>query len=549
MKSKIFRTTLLVTMITLLVCMGFVISLVYNFFENNYTVELKNEAQYIASSIETYGVEYIENVDFGDLRVSYIKKDGTVLFDNRADVVAMGNHRDREEFEEAIKTGYGDSARLSETLSEKTYYIARKLSTGDVIRVSDTRHSELMLVSRLVMNIVIAMLLSVVLSIVFSRRLAKMVVKPINEINLAEPEKAEVYDELTPLLEKIAKQNRLINEQMEQLIKERGEFSSITSNMSEGFIVIDMGTNILSSNTAAAELLCGKKTVSEGSVYNLNRQDDFIKCVDASLSGKHENVVICEKGRFIRVLASPVYDTGHVIGALLILMDVTEREGRDVLRREFTANVSHELKTPLTSISAAAEMILSGMVKAEDVKGFSEKIYCEAQRLISLVNDIIKLSKLDEGGSVIEYEEHSAKKLTEDTIKVFYPLAKDKNITIHSEIEDFNLKCIKPLYEEIVYNLMDNAVKYTPEGGMVKINLKKQNGNAVLTVEDNGIGIALSEQDRVFERFYRTDKSHSGKVSGTGLGLSIVKHAVILHKGTIKLESEEGKGSKFTVVI
>ncbi|MBQ7875972.1 MAG: histidine kinase [Clostridia bacterium] len=549
MKSKIFRTTLSVTMITLLVCMGFVITLVYSFFENNYTVELKNEAQYIASSIEVYGAEYIENVDFGDLRVSYIKKDGTVLFDSRADVATMENHRDREEFEEAIKTGYGDSARLSQTLSEKTYYIARLLPTGDVIRVSDTRHSELALVSRLVMNIVIAMLLSVVLSIVFSRRLARMVVKPINEINLSEPQKAEVYEELTPLLEKITKQNRLINEQMELLIKEREEFSSITSNMSEGFIVIDMGTNILSSNTAATELLSGKKSIGEGSVYNLNRQEAFIKCVDASLSGKHENVVLCEKGRFIRVLASPVYDTGHVIGALLILMDVTEREGRDVLRREFTANVSHELKTPLTSISAAAEMILGGMVKDEDIKSFSEKIYCEAQRLISLVNDIIKLSKLDEGGSVIEFEEHSAKQLTEDTVKVLYPLAEAKNITIHREIDDFKLNCIKPLYEEIVYNLMDNAIKYTPEGGNVKISLKHTNDNVILTVEDNGIGISISEQERVFERFYRGDKSHNGKVSGTGLGLSIVKHAVILHKGTIKLESEEGKGSRFIVVI
>lgn len=549
MKGKIFRTTLSVTMITLLVCMSFVITLVYNFFENNYTIELKDEVQYIASSIETYGAEYIENVDFGDMRVSYIKKDGTVLFDNRADVSEMENHRDREEFDEAVKTGYGDSARLSKTLSEKTYYIARRLPSGDVIRVSDTRQSELALISKLVMNIVIAVLLSVILCIVFSRRLAKMVVKPINDINLSEPEKAEVYEELTPLLEKITKQNRLISEQMELLVKEREEFSSITSNMSEGFVVIDMGTNVLSSNTAAAELLSGKKISCEGSVYNLNRAEAFIKCVDASLSGKHENVVLEQDGRFVRVLASPVYDTGHVIGALLILMDVTEREGREVLRREFTANVSHELKTPLTSISAAAEMILGGMVRDEDIKDFSEKIFYEAQRLISLVNDIIKLSKLDEGGSAIEFENCNAKKLTDNAIKGLYPLAEKKNIKIHSEIEDFEIKCIKPLFEEIVYNLMDNAIKYTPEGGKVLISLKPARDGAMLVVEDTGIGISVSEQSRVFERFYRTDKSHSGKVSGTGLGLSIVKHAVILHKGTIKLESEEGKGSKFTVVL
>ncbi len=549
MKGKIFRTTLSVTMITLLVCMSFVITLVYNFFENNYTIELKDEVQYIASSIETYGAEYIENVDFGDMRVSYIKKDGTVLFDNRADVSEMENHRDREEFDEAVKTGYGDSARLSKTLSEKTYYIARRLPSGDVIRVSDTRQSELALISKLVMNIVIAVLLSVILCIVFSRRLAKMVVKPINDINLSEPEKAEVYEELTPLLEKITKQNRLISEQMELLVKEREEFSSITSNMSEGFVVIDMGTNVLSSNTAAAELLSGKKISCEGSVYNLNRAEAFIKCVDASLSGKHENVVLGQDGRFVRVLASPVYDTGHVIGALLILMDVTEREGREVLRREFTANVSHELKTPLTSISAAAEMILGGMVRDEDIKDFSEKIFYEAQRLISLVNDIIKLSKLDEGGSAIEFENCNAKKLTDNAIKGLYPLAEKKNIKIHSEIEDFEIKCIKPLFEEIVYNLMDNAIKYTPEGGKVLISLKPARDGAMLVVEDTGIGISVSEQSRVFERFYRTDKSHSGKVSGTGLGLSIVKHAVILHKGTIKLESEEGKGSKFTVVL
>lgn len=549
MRGKIFRTTLGVTLITLVVCVSIVMGMIYSFYENSYSVGLKNEAYYVASSVDTYGIEYVENVDFGDMRISYIKKDGTVLYDNRADAASMENHLGREEVDEALESGYGESARLSGTLSEKNYYIAHRLLNGDVIRVSDARQSEWALFKELFRHVLIVVILSVVLSAVFSVRLAKNVVKPINEINLSEPENTEIYEELTPLLKRVREQNKQIKEQIDQLEKERREFSQLTDNMSEGFIVVDTAAKILSSNTAAAKLLGEGQDVYGKCVYNLHRSDKFIKCVDGALSGKRESTVLEEKEKFINVFANPVYESGHVIGALLLLMDVTEREGRETLRREFTANVSHELKTPLTSISAAAEMLMSGMVKHEDTKDFSEKIYSEAQRLINLVNDIIKLSKLDEGGNVIDFEEIDGSKVVKLALNAVKDAAKKKNITICEDVDAVKIRCVTSLFEEIAYNLCDNAVKYTPEGGEIKVSFKEKGDSAVLTVSDNGIGIPKAEHERVFERFYRVDKSHATTVSGTGLGLSIVKHAVLMHNGTIKLESEEGKGSTFTVVI
>lgn len=547
MKSKIFRTTLFVTLITLCVSMSVVLVMVYNFFENSDTTELDREAEHIAETLEIYGMEYIENVDFGDLRVSYINSAGDVIYDNKAQTKDMQSHKDREEFIQAMETGKGKSVRLSQTLSEKTYYISRKLENGDVIRISDARSSEWDLFVQLFYQIVLVVILSVVLSAVFSKRLAKGVTKPINEIDLEHPDKEDVYEEITPLLTRIGEQRKQIEEQMAILKKERREFAAITSNMQEGFIVIDRGTNILSSNTAAADILNKGEAVGEKSVFGLNRSEKFIEAVEGALKGNHEYVVLEERGKYISVFANPVYEKKKIIGALLILMDVTEKEGRESLRREFTANVSHELKTPLTSISLAAEMLKSGMVKSEDTVAFSQKIYGEAKRLISLVDDIIKLSRLDESENKLDFKKTDCAPLVKKAVDSLRDEAIKKSIEITENICSVEIKCVPHLIEEIAYNLLSNAVKYTPEGGRVTVELMGGE-EPFLLVSDNGMGIPKNEQERIFERFYRVDRSHGKKVEGTGLGLSIVKHAAIIHNAVIRLESEEGKGSTFKII-
>lgn len=547
MRGKIFRTTLFLTLVTLVLCMAVVIGMFFNFFENNYSIELENEADYIASSVDVYGMEFLEKIDYGKVRISYISAEGVVLFDSKAVIDDMTSHKDREEFLEAIETGKGESVRLSETLSEKTYYISRRLSNGDVVRISDTRESEWALVLRLIKQVLLVFSLSVLLAAVLSGRLAKGVVKPINEIDLSEPDRDDIYEELSPLLVRILEQRRLIDEQMDTLKRERKSFSQITRHMTEGFIVLDKTANILSSNAAAGRLLGVGDYAPEGNVFTINRYEGFIRCVENALSGKHETVVLENGNRYISTFANPVYEQKEVIGVMLLLLDVTEKEGRDSLRREFTANVSHELKTPLTSILAASEMMKTGIVKSEDIPVFTERIYNEAQRLINLVNDIIKLSRLDERDNKNDFEKCECNAIVEKVVSSFKRKAEEKKIELETKIESVEMECIPHLFGEMTENLISNAIKYTPEGGRVEVCLKKGE-NIVLSVRDTGIGIPVSEHERIFERFYRVDRSHAKSIEGTGLGLSIVKHGAIIHNAKIELESAEGEGSCFRII-
>lgn len=544
MRGKIFRTTLSVTLCALVICTAIIFGMLYDYFEKNYLSELRGEEDLIAESVEIYGEEYLYGMDFGEKRVTYINNDGTVLFDSKAESASMENHSEREEFTEALANGRGDSARYSETLSEKTYYLATRLSDGTVLRISGTRATVWSLTLKLFMHILLAVILAVALSAVFSKRLAENVVEPINKIDLSNPKDADVYEELAPLLERISNQNDEITRQMETLKRERREFSAITENMREGFVVIDKNTNVLLSNKAVRELL-GNEAKSGGSIYILNRGAAFRNVIEKALSGISSSNVLEKDGRYINVVANPVFSGKKVIGCVILLMDVTEKESRETLRREFTANVSHELKTPLTFISGAAEMMKSGMVKADDIPHFAENIYREAQRLITLVGDIIKLSRLDEGGIYASFEEADCAKLIKNAVGAIEQSARKKSIDMECDIDDIKLYCIPLLFEEMVYNLIDNAVKYTPEGGKVAVSFKEENGGACFTVSDNGMGIPKKEQDRIFERFYRVDKSHSKEIGGTGLGLSIVKHGAIIHGAKIGLESAEGKGSTF----
>ncbi len=544
MRGKIFGTTLSVTLCALAACTAIIFGMLYNYFEKNYLAELRGEEELIAESVEIYGKEYLYSVDFGEKRVTYIADDGTVIFDSMAESASMENHSEREEFTEAVANGRGDSVRYSETLSEKTYYLATRLSDGTVLRVSGTKATVRSLTLKLFTHILLAVLIAVALSAVFSKRLAKKVVEPINRIDLSNPKDADVYEELAPLLERISSQNDEITRQMETLKKERREFSAITENMREGFVVTDKNTNVLLSNKAVSELL-GNEAKPGGSIYILNRDAAFLSAIERALSGVSSSNVIKKDGRYINVMANPVFSEKNIIGCVIILTDVTEKEERETLRREFTANVSHELKTPLTSISGAAEMMRNGMVKADDIAHFAENIYREAQRLITLVGDIIKLSRLDEGEIYSSFEEADCAKLVKNAVGAIERSASKKSIDIKCDIEDIRLYCIPPLFEEMVCNLTDNAVKYTPEGGEVRVSFKREMGGAYFAVSDNGIGIPKKDRDRIFERFYRIDKSHSKEIGGTGLGLSIVKHGALIHGARIELESAEGKGSTF----
>ncbi|MCD8048892.1 MAG: ATP-binding protein [Clostridia bacterium] len=544
MTRRIFRASMMTLIPAMIVCAAIAVGMLYESFERSYAVELGNQTAIIAETAEKFGAEFLEGTDFGEVRVTLIDEDGNVLFDSENQSETMENHSEREEFLQAREQGYGESARYSETMDEKTYYVAQKLADGSVLRVSGTRASAWKMMKRIAAYIILAALLASIFALFLAKRLAKSVVKPINEIGIEHPEEETVYEELTPLLSKIRDQNRRIEKQMNELTRERREFEAITENMSEGLLLIDLQTNVLMSNRAAGEMLDEKPEIGE-SVYRCNREEAFRLATETALGGKAYSGTMKKDGRYINVLANPVYNEQANVGVVILLVDVTEREERETLRREFSANVSHELKTPLTAISATAEMIKSGTIKSEDVAHFADNTYREAQRLTSLVGDIIRLSQLDEGAFDGKFENADCKKLIENAAGAAEISANRKDIDLTIECEKITMRCIPLLFEEIAYNLLDNAVKYTPRGGRVSVSFKKERGVSVLRVKDNGIGIAKSEQERIFERFYRSDKSRSKEIEGTGLGLSIVKHGAAILGAETELVSEEGKGSEF----
>ena len=466
---------------------------------------------------------------------------------SQVDVSKLENHGDREEVKQAETEGRGQSVRYSSTMTEKTVYYAQKLDNGQILRISADQFTIVTILLGISQPIAIVVIAAIVLSLILSMNVAKHIVEPINDLDLDDPMENTVYDELSPLLRKIAHQNSTIEEQLKEARQKQEEFRIITDNMSEGFIVIDNQMKILTYNAAALKLFGAEQKTPEN-ILALSRSKPFRDAIYKSLDGEHSQAEMTTDERVYSIISNPVYDTEQeVIGAVIVVIDITEISRREQLRREFTSNVSHELKTPLTSISGFAEIMKSGGTDEATVVDFSRSIYDEAQRLISLVSDIIKLSELDDG--TIEYEPETVDlyTLSLEIASRLSPQAQEKKIHFTVNGEKAEITGVKKILDEIIFNLCDNAVKYNRSGGDVKVSVKNSADTVTVTVSDTGIGIPTVQQDRVFERFYRVDKARSKSIGGTGLGLSIVKHGVMYHNAQISLESKENEGT--TVVI
>ncbi len=551
MTKKILAGVIGVSLVIMLVCVGLVMGIMYDYMGEKIDEQMASEAILAEEAWLTGGEAFLDRMeDRPDIksRITLIDSQGKVLYDSVADQSSMENHMEREEVKEALTEGVGKASRTSYTLAEDTRYYAKKTADGNIVRISTSHYSQLGLLLDTFGMIIITVAVLIMLSVFISYRVARAIIKPINDIDLDNPDINENYEELGPLLHRIHQQNNRIKRQMEKLRKSREEFNIITKNMSEGLIIIDKDTEILTYNRSATEMLGGGDGRQiEGSVLKLNRSEPFRKAVSEALEGNNSQVYLTEGEATYEIISNPVREEEEVTGAILIVMDVTEREKGEKLRREFTSNVSHELKTPLTSIYGVSDMLASGMVKAEDVAGFAGTIKEESARLISLIDDIIKLSRLDESTVPQETEIIDVFGSARDVVSRLSGKASENDIELSFSGEPSEIKGVQHILDEIVYNICENAIKYNRPGGFVKVSVRNEGSESLITVADNGIGIPKADRERVFERFYRVDKSHSKQIGGTGLGLSIVKHGVIYLGGKINLESEEGVGTVITV--
>ena len=542
MTSKIFRSTVFVAVVVLLCSLGIVMGVLYNHFTGVQVQQLKEELSLAVTGTEQHGNSFLENVEADRFRITWIDADGTVLFDTQVDQAAMENHADREEILEALKTGTGSAIRISSTLTEQTFYEARRLTDGTVLRISASQDSAWGLMVDMLWPIILIAVLAITLSAFLARRMARKIVEPLNKLNLEQPLSNDTYEELSPLLRRINQQHLQINAQMRKLRRKTDEFIQITSHMQEGLVVLDKETNIRSINSAAARIFGTDEKSVGSSFFQVNRSHSLRQALNEALDLGHGSVIQEIDGKTYRFDMSAIRSEGNLLGAVILAVDVTESQNSEQMRREFSANVSHELKTPLQGIIGSADLLESGMVKPEDTSRFVGHIRQEASRLVNLIEDIIRLSQLDEGVE-LPAESVNLLKLAQEVKTILQTSADKKMVSISVSGEGFELFGVHRMLQEIIYNLCDNAIKYNIPGGGVNIHV---DGRA-LTVSDTGIGIPAEHQARVFERFYRVDKSHSKASGGTGLGLSIVKHAAAYHKAVISLDSVPGKGTSITI--
>lgn len=528
--------------------MGVTAALLFSFLESRTVDELREEANILSYGIEVQGQDYLDRINT-DRRVTLIRADGTVLYDNEADASTMENHSNREEVQEAVKSGSGHSIRKSETMTRETIYFAQKLDDGMILRVAVTQDSIWAILGKLIRPAVILFMATVLLSLFLSNMVTRNILSPLNRLDLDHLDNNDVvYDELAPLLNRLEAQQETIRKQLNAAKQRQEEFNLITENMSEGFLVIDKNTDILSWNPSALRLL-GMTDEPSGSVLRLNRTREFRETIFKVLSGKKEELTLQRENRTYKLIANPAYDDNHeeVIGAVIVILDETESIKRENFRREFTANVSHELKTPLTSISGFAELMMGGGMPEETVMDFSKSIYDEASRLISLVNDIINLSSLDDESVEYDWEMLDLYQIASEEISHVQTAADKKDVSIHLSGVHGKITGVRRVVSEMIYNLCDNAVKYNREHGSIEVKITTTSNHVLVSVQDTGIGIPEADQNRIFERFYRVDKSHSKAVGGTGLGLSIVKHGAQLHNAQIKVSSKLDKGTTITL--
>lgn len=546
MSKKIFRSIITVAMTVLLASLVITTSFLYDYYNKMQINQLKDELSTVAQNVETAGEEYLENYDSSVFRFTLLDAEGTVLYDTEASAEEMENHVDREEIKETIATGKGSSARYSSTLTEKNLYESVLLENGNILRISVGQMTIGALILGMLPAIVAIILMAVVFSLILSGRMAKNIVKPLNELDLENPTGNETYEELVPILTKINRQHKQITKQMKELRQRADEFEQITSSMNEGLVLLDKKGVVLSINPAARKLFGIEKTPVGCDFLTVDRSVEMSRSIEAALSGKHSEFREQKNGGEYQFVINRIESDNKTIGVVILCFDVTQTAFAERNRQEFTANVSHELKTPLQSIIGSAELLENGLVRPEDTARFVGNIKNEATRLVALINDIIRLSQLDENGESME-ESVDLYEVANEVIDVLTPLATKRQIEMHLIGDSCIMNGIRRYLYEIIYNLCDNAIRYNSDGGSVIVDLKNSNGNIVLSVSDTGIGIPPEHHSRIFERFYRVDKSHSKETGGTGLGLSIVKHAVAYHGGVIRLDSAVGKGTTVTI--
>lgn len=557
MTKKIFKSILSVALVILLSSLVMIIGVLYDYFRGVQKNQLRTELAFAAEGVEVSGAAYLEGLNDDSCRITLVGEDGTVLYDSVESADKMGNHADREEIKEAREYGTGEASRYSSTLTEQTIYISKLLSDGSVLRVSVSHATVPALVFGMLQPLIVVLLLAFILSSVLAHRLSEKIVEPLSAIDLDKPLENNTYDELAPVLSHIEKQHRQIARQMYDLDRSRSEFEAVTHNMKEGLVLTSEKGEIISINPSAASFFLGVKPDSaefyeheKGCIgkdfLTLDRSRETHELIERAQANGEAESRVSRWGREYQLNASRVLSDGKFTGIVLLIFDVTDKVFAERNRREFTANVSHELKTPLQSIMGSAELIENGLVKPEDMKDFSDRIYKEAARLLTLIEDIIRLSQLDENVE-LACEKLDIAKMASDTAALLRDTAEKKNVIINLDCEPSEIYGVRQLYNEIIYNLCENAIKYNKDGGSVTVSVHPKNGGIELTVSDTGIGIPPEHRSRVFERFYRVDKSHSKATGGTGLGLSIVKHAVQYLGGQIDLTSRVGEGTKITV--
>ena len=548
MTKKIFHSILLVAGAVLLASLLFIMGCLYEYFGSVEKKQLRDELELASVAVEGGGEDYLSSISSERYRLTWIAPDGTVLYDTVTDAESLENHADREEVREALAHGEGESSRYSSTILQKTMYCARRLTDGSVLRISISRATAGVLLIGMVQPILIVVIVALILSAVLARRLSRRIVRPLNELDLEHPLENDTYEELSPLLGRINHQHRQIDEQMRELEQQRTEFSQITGSMREGLVLLDEKERVLSINPAACRLFDADERCVGQDFLTLDRSHDIRLAIADAMAQGHGEARTERGGRVWQFDVSRILSGTAAVGAVLLAFDITERETAEQNRREFTANVSHELKTPLQGIIGSAELLENGMVQPDDVPRFVGHIRKEAQRLVTLIGDIIRLSQLDEG-DVMPRETVDLLTLSQEAADDLTAAAEQKSVTISVTGESTCVSGVRRLLYEVVYNLCDNGVKYNVEGGSVSVRVGTEDGKAVVSVTDTGIGIAPEHQGRIFERFYRVDKSHSKASGGTGLGLSIVKHAVQYHHGTVELQSEEGKGTTIRILL
>lgn len=548
MTKKIFHSILLVAGTVLLASLLVIMGCLYEYFGSVEKKQLRDELELAAVAVKENGTEYLSQLSSERYRLTWIENDGTVLYDTVTDAESLENHADRVEVKQALEYGEGESTRYSSTLLQKTMYCAERLADGSVLRISMSRATAGVLLVGMGQPILAVLIVALILSSVLAKSLSHRIVQPLNKLDLEHPLENDAYEELAPLLGRINRQHLQIDEQMDELQRQQTEFSQITSSMREGLVLLDEKEHVLSINPAAEKLFGTDESCVGQDFLTIDRSHDMSLAIERAMDEGHSEVRVERGGRIWQFDVSRIGASGAAVGAVLLAFDITERETAEQTRREFTANVSHELKTPLQGIIGSAELLENGMVKQEDVPRFVGHIRKEAQRLVTLIGDIIRLSQLDEGDEMPR-ETVDLLTLSQEAADDLKTAAAEKHIAIAVEGGSETIGGVRRLLYEVIYNLCDNAIKYNVEGGSVTMSVGERDGKAFVSVADTGIGIAPEHQSRIFERFYRVDKSHSKASGGTGLGLSIVKHAVQYHHGTVELHSEEGKGTTICILL